>query len=572
MSPFLGKTVEDIDQVLKEVTGPVFSLALAKSGNWHDAQDLCQEILIEIVKSLPGLRNPGALLPWALTIAKRICLRHISGKKAEISALGTDEYTYDLRAAQVTESTDKELAFKINGAVTRLSRQHRAITELFYFQEIGIADIGRKLGLPQGTVKRRLYESREALRKELITMSETQEIRKKATSRPFANFMWWRPPGLLPGTTRKPALIWPWTLIDSLLAQQILFAARKQPKSNQEIAREVGADLAYIQDYTRTFVSNELMRKTPKGFLTDFFFIDESDAKRFHKIFSAAGKESAQIFARHYDEIRKAVKNAPIAGNHTAWEEIQWVVICVFASNLAVGKNMPEIFEAIEPPIRPDGHRAYLFAWQGPYSMSEGGWARKFAVKWVTGCNIYGGHRAGFFWSPNIKRKERPGRFPLMSLMPLLDSAGLTLDEITEWVKKEAKKRGNKEPLDVKQDLARLAQLSFIVKKGKKFSVNFPVFTKKFWDELTPIFLRTGAEIASKSVKPVLESLDGIFDEQGFSHLKEQYLGAKAFLSMKIFWYSLHFLNKLNILPQPPGEEVEPNWGFWGSQIPIPLL
>jgi len=158
-----------------------------------------------------------------------------------------------------------------------------------------------------------------------------------------------------------------------------------------------------------------------------------------------------------------------------------------------------------------------------------------------------------------------------MTLMPLLDSPGLTLDEITEWVKKEAKKRGYKEPLDIEQNLARLAELRLIVKKGKKFSVNFPVFTKKFWDKLTPIFLSTGAEIVSKSVKPVLDSLEGIFDEQGFSHLKEQYPAGKAFLGTAIPGYLLHYLNKLNILPDPP-KEVEPNWGFWGSQIPIPLL
>jgi hypothetical protein len=80
-----------------------------------------------------------------------------------------------------------------------------------------------------------------------------------------------------------------------------------------------------------------------------------------------------------------------------------------------------------------------------------------------------------------------------------------------------------------------------------------------------------GDRIVAEAALPLIQSLDGVLDELGFEQLRSQYAVAKACILTSAFAYTLQALNQRGVLPDPP-PKVEPNWGFWGSEITCPLV
>ena len=51
----------ELDEKIAEVSKTVLSYCMARTSDWHDAEDLAQEILYEITKSAPNIRDDRAI-------------------------------------------------------------------------------------------------------------------------------------------------------------------------------------------------------------------------------------------------------------------------------------------------------------------------------------------------------------------------------------------------------------------------------------------------------------------------------------------------------------------------------
>ena len=69
------------------------------------------------------------------------------------------------------EDEDRERA--VRRAVFALPPKYRETLILFYFHDKDISTAARSLGLPEGTVKARLYRGREMLRRKLQWLSDS---------------------------------------------------------------------------------------------------------------------------------------------------------------------------------------------------------------------------------------------------------------------------------------------------------------------------------------------------------------------------------------------------------------
>ena len=53
----------------------------------------------------------------------------------------------------------------VHDALGRISSDHCEVLTLFFLEDISVEEIGRVIGVPQGTVKSRLHYAKHALRK-----------------------------------------------------------------------------------------------------------------------------------------------------------------------------------------------------------------------------------------------------------------------------------------------------------------------------------------------------------------------------------------------------------------------
>ena len=127
-----------------------------------DAEEVVQEALIRAWLRRDGCRSPETPLPWLLEITRNET-RRLLGRQVRRGSL-------ELLAAAPLE--DDALAgaaarVTIEQAVRTLADGDRRVLHLRYAEDLTQAEVARRLGLPEGTVKVRLHRARGRLRRVL---------------------------------------------------------------------------------------------------------------------------------------------------------------------------------------------------------------------------------------------------------------------------------------------------------------------------------------------------------------------------------------------------------------------
>lgn len=127
--------------------------------------DAAQEALVQILRDLPSLREPGALRGWARRIAVREAIRHAQRGRRHggADAQGIDSAL--ARADGMAHVGDPALALDVRATLERLAPEQRAILVLRDLEGLSEDEAAAQLGVATGTVKSRLSRAREAFRK-----------------------------------------------------------------------------------------------------------------------------------------------------------------------------------------------------------------------------------------------------------------------------------------------------------------------------------------------------------------------------------------------------------------------
>lgn len=154
------------DQLARGRIDSVYRVALAILGNGADARDATQDAFVAAWRSLPGLRDPDRFEGWLHRItvnAAKMVLRRRRGVR-EIHLLESA----DPPAGSRPLAPEVELtASAFDRAFERLSVDQRAILVAHHLDGHSVADVARSLGIPEGTVKSRLFAARAALQRAL---------------------------------------------------------------------------------------------------------------------------------------------------------------------------------------------------------------------------------------------------------------------------------------------------------------------------------------------------------------------------------------------------------------------
>ena len=168
----------------------VFGVAACRIITLADAEDVAQETFLAAYQSLARLKDPAKFGSWLYGIALNKVRMYLRAAKArrERTATACDEPPHLCLADGCANAREtlarKELRDAVMEALQRLTGAQRETAMLFYINGYSLTDIAEFTARPLGTVKRRLHDARQELRKELIDMVE-DELKG---SRPGASF------------------------------------------------------------------------------------------------------------------------------------------------------------------------------------------------------------------------------------------------------------------------------------------------------------------------------------------------------------------------------------------------
>lgn len=136
------------------------------------AEDAVQEAYLLAWERIDSLRHDAAFLAWLRCLIRTQAGR-ITRRRA-ILPLDRNE-TADAGADPPQRTAQAQLRAMVARALAQLPARNREAVDLFYFKERSIAEVSRHLGIPGGTVKRRLYDARQRLRR-LLSAEDYRSI------------------------------------------------------------------------------------------------------------------------------------------------------------------------------------------------------------------------------------------------------------------------------------------------------------------------------------------------------------------------------------------------------------
>ena len=141
----------------------VFRFVLRLVRNDATAEDLISEVFLDVWRQAGKFEGRSAVSTWLLSIARFKALSALR-RRTE------DELDDETAGAIADQADDPEvtLAKKDKGAVLRqcmqqLSAEHREVVDLVYYHEKSVEEIADIVGIPEATVKTRVFYARKKL-------------------------------------------------------------------------------------------------------------------------------------------------------------------------------------------------------------------------------------------------------------------------------------------------------------------------------------------------------------------------------------------------------------------------
>ena len=145
----------DVRAVMDTYAPMLYRLAYVRTGNHHDAEDVCQDVLIALVQKNPEFEREENRRAWLIRAAinRTISLLR-TGWHSRVAL--TEPEKLNARA----EIRDTALL----DALESLPIQERTILTLSYFDGLKSHEIASALGIRPPTVRKRLSRAREHLK------------------------------------------------------------------------------------------------------------------------------------------------------------------------------------------------------------------------------------------------------------------------------------------------------------------------------------------------------------------------------------------------------------------------
>ena len=129
-----------------------------------------QEAFAEAFLHLDKLREPAAFPGWFKRIVVKRIDRLIRGKKLPMTSLETAAEVSTGEANPGDQMDTDAIASSMRKAIDHLPEHERDAARQYYFDEQAQKDIAEDLGVPVTTIKKRLFASRQRLKKSVVDL------------------------------------------------------------------------------------------------------------------------------------------------------------------------------------------------------------------------------------------------------------------------------------------------------------------------------------------------------------------------------------------------------------------
>jgi RNA polymerase sigma-70 factor (ECF subfamily) len=129
------------------------------------AEEITNEVFMEVWRQAKSYQGASAPLTWILSIAHNRAVSSLRRKREERLDEEQAQGLPDEAAGPEMTLLTGDKSMLLRKSIEALSDEQRTIVDLVYFQELSVAEVSEVVGIPEGTVKTRLFSARKNLSK-----------------------------------------------------------------------------------------------------------------------------------------------------------------------------------------------------------------------------------------------------------------------------------------------------------------------------------------------------------------------------------------------------------------------
>jgi RNA polymerase sigma-70 factor (ECF subfamily) len=165
---------ESVDSLARKAEGKVRAYVFRVTMDYELTEDLSQEALLQMVKSLDGLKNAESFWPWMYRVAQSKIQQYYKTKH-KTAMVCEPAFYQDLLAYQgehhknegLRRLVNEDLSKKVMSAMKQIKQQYRAVLSLRCFEDLSYSDIAVAMECSEVKARVLFYRAKQALKKEL---------------------------------------------------------------------------------------------------------------------------------------------------------------------------------------------------------------------------------------------------------------------------------------------------------------------------------------------------------------------------------------------------------------------
>jgi len=158
----------------------IYAFTFSRLRNFHDAEDVTQDVFIKAYQNLSKLRRWDSFAVWVYSIASNLCSKWKRSRSRRPDREFIEDQDEDVLENPSLDSYRRDLVNNsLRDALDSLPESYQEALTLHYLGGMSTDDIAKSLGASPTTIRQRLVRARAQLKEEMLAMiSKTFEQQK----------------------------------------------------------------------------------------------------------------------------------------------------------------------------------------------------------------------------------------------------------------------------------------------------------------------------------------------------------------------------------------------------------
>lgn len=380
----------------------LYTYAYRHSNTSYEAEDLCSDMILAILKALRKSDSIQHFHAFAWTVAHRAyadyCERRKRDNARTVSTGNTDGQSMadrtslsypkaspvenpieDMLEEQFAREEQQQQLREIFREMSFLSHGYRSVMVMYYLEERKISEIATSLGITENTVKQRLFWARKAIKNSISpedvsraslessdygtcrANAKQKKERKEMEQNNHNTNKTLQPVSLTFIGTGDPVGNNPSEKADRILSQNLIYLCKSRAVSAEELSRELNVPMPYIEQELEIQCRGVngrygTLRRAGQGkYISNILIVDREEYAEANKLYSKYASSFCQCLAGAIETGRERILSVKQLGSPKNISLLFWLLIsrAIWSFNCQVCDALQDIFRDTESPRRP---------------------------------------------------------------------------------------------------------------------------------------------------------------------------------------------------------------------------